>query len=206
MPAKNTVREYIEDGYYHVYNRGVEKRDIFCDETDYLVFLSFLKKYLTEPEKGFANEIQVSVYEDIELLAYCLMPNHFHLVLKQHRVDAITDFMKALLTRYAMYFNKKYNRVGSLFQGKFRAVAIYTDEYLLHLSRYVHLNPGQSDYQQYPYSSYQYYLSNRTAFWMKADFITGLIGGTEEYMSFMKDNINQDGLLVGLKIDNEDDV
>jgi hypothetical protein len=85
-----------------------------------------------------------------------------------------------------MYFNKKYKRVGSLYQGRYKAAQIKTDEYLLHLSRYIHQNPGK-DYISYPYSSYQYYISNDTAPWLNSEFIIDLMGGEDKYLLFMKD-------------------
>lgn len=162
MPARNTVKQFIENGHYHIYNRGVEKRDIFLDEQDYAVFLSYLKKYLnsgSDPDP-IANEVN--------LLAFCLMPNHFHLLAKQHTINGITKLMRAVCTKYVMFFNKKYERVGGLFQGKYKAALILEDDYLLHVSRYIHLNPWPgSDPSLYPYSSYAYYLGRKNAAWIK---------------------------------------
>lgn len=152
MPARNIVKTYIENGYYHAYNRGVEKRNIFLDEQDYSVFLHFLKQYLSPPQrKGIyltmtgldlvrPRPIQ-TLYDEIDLLAYCLIPNHYHLLLEQKTIDGMTKLLRRLCTSYSMYFNKKYDRVGSLFQGTYKAALIDRDEYLLHLSRYIHLNP-----------------------------------------------------------------
>lgn len=165
MPAKNSVKQFIENGYYHIYNRGVEKRTIFLDEQDYAVFLSYLKHYLEPPEgsdpKSLANEV--------DLLAFCLMPNHFHLLAKQITKNGITKLIRVVCTKYVMYFNRKYERVGTLFQGKYKAAMVDNDSYLLHLSRYIHLNPAYpgSDPISYPYSSYSYYLGKINATWVK---------------------------------------
>lgn len=177
MPAKNSVKQFIEHGHYHIYNRGVEKRDIFLDKQDYLVFLHFLKKYL-DPNLGSDPFWKYkSLTNEVELLTFCLMPNHFHLLAKQITKNGITKLLRAICTNYVMYFNKKYERVGGLFQGKYKAVLVLDDIYLLHLSRYIHLNPPEgSDPVNYPYSSYQYYLGYKNSSWIKP----------EEILSFFK--------------------
>lgn len=192
MPAKNVVKQYLEDGYYHIYNRGVEKREIFLDDQDYRVFLHLLKFYLSPPDPlnehplsnlsltGF-NPVRLrplkTLFGEIELLAYCLMPNHFHFLVKQRSIDGITQLLRKLSTTFSMYFNSRYKRVGHLFQGTFRAVLIQQDDYLLHLSRYIHLNSKELtgfnpvSSVSYPYSSYGYYLGTKNAFWIKPQFI-----------------------------------
>lgn len=162
MPQKNTVKLFFTNSYYHVYNRGVEKRDIFMDQEDYKTFLFFLKKYLSPPRKG---KISINkLHEEIKLIAYCLMPNHFHLLLKQKSKDAITRLLRRVATNYVVYFNKKYKRVGSLFQGVYKAVLIDTTEQFIHLSRYIHLNP--KNYQDYPYSSYTSFVDQNNRKWL----------------------------------------
>jgi REP element-mobilizing transposase RayT len=116
---------------YHVYNRGNRKSEIFLDTKDYQRFLKRMNEY----RKQF----------DISILCYCLMPNHFHFLLKSNTHIGISNFMLRLCTSYAKYFNIKYNLVGRLFQERFRAKIVDTDEYLLHLSRYIHLNPISED-------------------------------------------------------------
>lgn len=160
MPAKNSTKLYIKNGYYHLYNRGVEKRVIFEDKQDHAVFLSYLKEYLLpKDEKGLRKKLVdplISSQErdkilkalrmnnfstEVNLLAYCLMPNHFHLLVKQSHETTIDSLMNSLCTRYSMYFNKKYKRVGPLYQGVYKAVIVDSDSQLLHLSRYIHRNP-----------------------------------------------------------------
>lgn len=195
MPAKNSIKTYVNNGFYHIYNRGVEKRNIFLDEQDYRVFLSYLKIYLSPVEES-VNYLQNNdelVYQDkniqisrlytlnnffnkIDLISYVLMPNHFHLELHQVNRKDIEVFMRSLITKYTMYFNRKYKRVGPLFQGRYKAVLILGEEYLLHLSCYIHLNPLEllAKYQQlqsYPWSSYPTYIGNLRIKWLKNDFI-----------------------------------
>jgi REP element-mobilizing transposase RayT len=187
MPSKNVVKIYAKNNYYHVYNRGVEKRNIFEDKQDYKVFLGYLKQQLSRPPdpakllKTFTLQCETfkgvprqpkNFSKEINLVAYSLMPNHFHFLLLQHSSDSMKRFMQSLLIRYSMYFNKKYDRVGSLFQGAYKAVLVRNDSYLLHLSRYIHLNP--SEYYANlatAYSSYAEYLGLRKTKWIKPDIV-----------------------------------
>lgn len=160
MASKNSRKSYVEQGYYHIYNRGVEKRHIFLDPQDYGVFLSYLKEYLSpKDEKALSEKLsdpsisaqerdktlkllkRNNFYNEILLLAFCLMPNHFHLLIKQSNALSIDKFMNSLALRYVIYFNRKYKRTGGLFQDVYKAVSIETDEQFLHLTRYIHQKP-----------------------------------------------------------------
>jgi len=163
MPYRQTV--FSNDLFYHIYNRGVEKRTIFQNEKDYRTFLEILIYYLVPDKKWpveiFSRKPQVKISHGVSLLCFCLMPNHFHLLLKQKKNDGIKSLMHATGITYSKYFNKKYDRVGSLFQGRFKAKLIETDDYLLQLSKYIHLNPQEfykKPISKYPYSSYRFYL------------------------------------------------
>lgn len=188
MPQKNSIKTYVEDSFYHIYNRGVEKRTIFEDIQDYKVFLKYLKEYLSPP-KTKIDKVKVTLqgasfkgiprqpknyFQEIALHSYCLMPNHFHLLVKQRSENSIEKFMRSLATRYSMYFNKKNRRVGKLFQGHYKAILITEDDYLLHLSRYIHANPIEytKDLTQ-AFSSYADYLELRNTSWIEKDFILG---------------------------------
>jgi len=214
MPSKNIRKQFIPNAYYHLYNRGVEKRKIFMDDQDYIVFLTYLQtylqpkniKYLQEilsksQSKGLEKDKAIKLLrmnnfcESITLLAYCLMPNHFHLLIKQKEANTIDRFMNSLFTRYVMYFNKKYQRVGKLFQSIYKAVPVTTEEQLLHLSRYLHRNPLQllqgSALQNYKYSSYPEYTRKRTTNWIKTNQILSFFSnkGLNSYLSFVEDKI-----------------
>ena len=139
--------EFSEGEFYHVYNRGTEKRKVFLNRNDYARFTALL--YIcnsnepvhiqdTPPQTIFSTP-RSETYTEIG--AYCLMPNHFHLLLYEKTAEGISKFMQKLLTAYTMYFNKKYNRSGALFQGKFKARHVDKDEYLKYLISYIHLNP-----------------------------------------------------------------
>ncbi|MDO8487608.1 MAG: transposase [Candidatus Curtissbacteria bacterium] len=204
MPAKNSIKQFVENGIYHLYNRGVEKRNIFLDEQDYSVFLGYIKQYLddTEPDTGSDPK---SLAGEIDLLAFCLMPNHFHFLVKQTTKDGITKFIRAVCTNYVMYFNKKYDRVGTLFQGKYKGLLIDNDVYLLHLSRYIHLNPLKigSDPKQ-SYSSYSYYLGRKQAKWLKPDTVLDFFRTASKtsltdylsYESFVDDYVEEPGTVI----------
>lgn len=217
MPAKNVIKLYAENGFYHLYNRGVEKRIIFQDEPDYKVFLSYLKTLLEPPTPIETRTIVIghytfeapkrplkNFYKEIELLAYCLMPNHFHLLIKQNSSRSIESFMRSLLTRYSTYFNKKYERVGCLFQGTYKAILVENENYLLHLSRYIHINPkNHLPAKETPlhthYSSYGDYLKLRKTNWVKTDLILSFFKSAQRtslkdwlsYQSFVEDFLEE---------------
>lgn len=136
------------DEFYHVYSRGVDRRVTFSDNRDYEHFLKLL--YLCNSTERI--EIRnlpkfMSVYYKkrpgtlVDIGAYCLMPNHFHLLLYEKEDGGITKFMAKLLTAYVKYFNKKEKRIGALFDGRFRARYVDDDSYMHYLYAYIHLNP-----------------------------------------------------------------
>ena len=196
MPGRNIIKTYDENGYYHVYNRGVERRSIFLDEQDYRVFLSYLKSYLSpidELEKIAPSRKLKNYFGTIDLLCYCLMPNHYHLLIRQHVSTAITGFIRSISTKYAMYFNKKYRRSGHLFQGIYRAVMVESEAQLLHLSRYIHRNPDPTGFNpvglmQYRYSSLSNYLGKIQQSWIRNQEIVCLFSRSDtrnSYKSFV---------------------
>ena len=216
MPAKNSVKTYIADGFYHVYNRGVEKRNIYLDEQDYLVFLSYLKLYLSPVEENVesANKNDNLDYEEknskiyrlnelknffnkIKLICYVLMPNHFHLEVQQVGVKDLENFMRCLIIKYTMYFNKKYKRVGTLFQGRYKAVCIFGEERLIDLSLYIHRNPIEllvedQPLESYPWSSYPAYVGNHQVKWLNKDIILLNFGNVKSYRSLVESSVGSD--------------
>jgi putative transposase len=205
MPAKNSLKTYVEGGYYHIYNRGVEKRDIFLNEQDYAVFIDYLKQYLSpkddnlliklaqDPKASFKEKNRLfrtlnlkNFNSDIQLLAYCLMPNHFHLFLKQNSIDAIDRLMSSLGTRYTMYFNRNHDRVGKLYQGVYKAVLMTDEAQYLHITRYLHqqaltkANGGQIDFP----SSFPEYLGLRKTNWVHPEEILSFFSKTIPTLSY----------------------
>ncbi len=150
---------------YHIYNRGVEKKKIFPQKSDYTRFLVLLyilntKERINIRESlkalGPSSDIRDLFKEKrynvlVDIGAYCLMPNHFHLLLHERTENGTSHFLKKVLTAYSMYFNKKYERKGPLFESRFMAQHANTDEYLKYLFSYIHLNPIkliQSDWKE----------------------------------------------------------
>ena len=167
MPYRITPFETA--GFYHIYNRGVEKRQIFLDERHYQRFLQTLYYYqFSGPKPKFSHQFhfkEKDFYENpkiVEIICYCLMPNHFHLLIRQQEEGGIKEFMQKVLNSYTKFFNVKNDRVGPLLQGMFKAVPIETDFQLVHVSRYIHMNPYVSDItkdlETYPFSSYPDYI------------------------------------------------
>lgn len=144
------------DNFYHVYNRGVEKRLIFLDDADrkrfvfYLYFLNdqnfFSEHFSRLNGQGFASA-KGKRDPFVNIVSWCLMPNHFHLLLQQRVDGGVSKFMQKLGTAYTMYFNKRRERSGVLFQGVFKSRPVAEEIYLTHMSRYIHLNPLELRYK-----------------------------------------------------------
>lgn len=189
MPSRNRLKNYTENGYYHVYNRGINKRVIFNDDEDHRVFLNLFKRYLdVVPHKDLKGREYFWLRPEMSLLAYCLMPNHFHLLVLQKSRTAITRFLRGVCTSYTGYFNQKYKRTGHLFQDVFKASHITQDSYLQHISRYIHLNP--KDYQAWQYSSLQNYLGTKKTAWLNPSPILDLFenGSYKKFVDDYKDH------------------
>jgi putative transposase len=149
---------------YHIYNRGVDKRNIFLDESDKYRFVHDLFEFNDKnPAKNLTIYLKNNANKEVglpklkggsremmvEILAYCLMDNHFHLMVRQKTENGITEFMRKLGTGYTNYFNKKYDRSGSLFQGKFKSVNLNNNAHFLYLPIYIHLNPLDFNYPEW---------------------------------------------------------
>ena len=178
MPQRDlsfSVREF-----YHLYNRGNSKQDIFLDTADYKRFQDLLYLANAVNPISIRDARRDGVYEVqreeqyVAIGAYCLMPNHFHILLTPLKDKGVTSFMQKVSTGYVMYFNKRHNRTGSLFEGKFKSKSATYDPYLKYLFSYIHLNPLKLKYSdwktriadsanlleigsEYPFSSYQDY-------------------------------------------------
>jgi putative transposase len=217
MPARNTVKTYLPNSFYHLYNRGTDKRLIFLDHQDFLTLLSYFRLYLTPRKKlrrqikGFKlthkptqinsliKALNNNFANKIQLHAYILMPNHYHLLLKQTNSYDMPAFIQTIFTCYAYYFNARHKRSGRLFQSIYRAKLIKTDRYFAHLARYIHLNSSKlqaknypkyrswQSWADYPYSSCQYYLSeSKQCSWLTKGFLQSYFSSTEEHKSFLK--------------------
>lgn len=191
----NRTHDFTIGEYYHLYNRGTDKREIFLDVHDYHRFIMLLYlcnsnspvdvQKLIREGRSFTEILKIERGEPLVAIGlWSLMPNHFHILVKEVTEGGITALMRKVLTGYSMYFNKKYNRSGNLFQGKFKSQHVPDDRYFQYLFSYVHLNPikllyGESDWkevgikdidrakkflQQYKYSSLNDYIASETPY------------------------------------------
>ena len=200
----------VSGEFYHVLNRGTAAQPIFFNKRDYQHALEtlFYNQNILLPTK-FSKFLTFSITKKEELLtnlknrkkiwceinSFCLMPNHFHLLLQQKEKNGISKFIGNFTNSYTKYFNTKRERAGSIFQGKFKAIRIETDEQLLHVSRYIHLNPFSSfvvkslkDLEKYPYSSLKEYLgNNKSSFCGKKIILEQFDNNLELYKKFVFD-------------------
>lgn len=145
--------------YYHIFNRGNNKQPIFLDDDDYIQFLKRLELVMgTIPAKRPFTSIRSLPKDSFSIVAYCLMNNHFHFLIRQNADVGINKLIQKVCTSYAVFFNKKYQRVGGLFQDQFKAKLIDNDVYAQYVSAYIHNNPNDLDY---PYSSYKDIIGER---------------------------------------------
>lgn len=200
----------IQDEYYHTLNRGNNKQLIFKDERDWAKFL-FSIIYFQSPinirnisrqvnyflkNKGFnvPDDVEKEIIKNrsVELIAFALMPNHFHLILKEHRENGISNYTHRISTSHSKYFNAKNKTTGHLFQGTFKAIHIKDDPQLLYSSAYIHNNVRElkgwnKKEHLYPWSSYQDYVEeNRWGELLKTDIIKNQFPDNQTYKSFIQ--------------------
>jgi putative transposase len=161
--------------YYHLYNRGNDRQTIFLERENYLYFLRQFRRYLVE--------------DTLDVLAYCLMPNHYHFLICLRSLHLSAN-MQAFSLSYTKAINRRYERCGSLFQGRFRAIEVDSDSYLLHLTRYIHLNPVKARLVERPedweFSSYREYVNLRQGTLPKLEALRQEIGTANAYRSFVE--------------------
>lgn len=175
-----TAKRSFSNGlFYHVYNCGVEKRNIFANDRDYRRSIELISYYLYDQPIPFTSFKNIDLEKRpvlpdwkkrrLTILAYCLMPNHFHFLVRQEKEFGIVKFISDLTNSYTKYFNLKYQRLGHLFQGRFKAKIIESEESLLQVARYIHLNPAVSmkvhwadKLEKYPYSSYHNFVDRKS--------------------------------------------
>jgi len=168
---------FLPGQYYHVYNRGVNHQDIFRNGDNYRFLLGRVKKYILP--------------NHLAMIAYCLMPNHYHFLLRQDGEIPISTFIQAVFNSYTKAFNHAFVRTGTLFEGPFRAIAIEKYEYLLHLCRYIHRNPLEAGLVNHPvgwqYSNYLEWVGKRAGTLVDMDFVNENYPNPEEYEEFVID-------------------
>jgi len=195
--------EFKNGEYYHIYNRGVDKREVFSCEDDYLRFLKSLrefnttvsvgglyKKYLQEKRTLDVTNRHATSTNLVDIIAYCLNPNHYHLILKQLEDKGIEKFMKKVGNGYTKYYNYKNKRSGVLFQGAFKSIHIDSNEYLLYLSAYVNKNNFIHGYNKtdWKYSSLLDYLGERNGDLCNKNVILKQFRNLNDYKEFLKNN------------------
>lgn len=189
--------------YYHIYNRGVDKRDIFLDDYDYFRFLKSLKEFnqlepvvslyindRIKPDVGVSPLQNESGEKLVEIVAFNLIPNHFHLILKQLRDGGISEFMKRIGGGYTSYFNHKNKRSGALFQGKFKAVHIASDEKLLFLSAYVNGNHIVHGVEGKIFSSLNEYSAGKSNL-CDIKFISDQFNSKSDYLKYVQNTAKE---------------
>lgn len=200
MPGR--VAPLVSGEYYHVYNRGSEKRATFTQVRDYARFLKTIFYYqFSGPSPSFSKFSKSQLIFSkplteeklVEFICYCLMPNHFHFLLRQIVDGGISKFMSQISNSYTKYFNTKYKRIGPLLQGAFKAVLVETDEQLIHVSRYIHLNPVVAGLvknpEDYSWSSYLEYIKPANSFYSTKE-ILNLFPSREKYKEFVEAQID----------------
>ena len=198
MPSR--ITPFVNNYFYHVYNRGSEKRQIFGSRRDLQRFVKTINYYqFLGPKPKFSHFSQFQTFKPnpakkiVDVICFCLMPNHFHFLLKQLIDGGITEFVSKVSNSYTKYYNIKYNRVGPLMQGEFKSVLVESGEQLIHLSRYIHLNPRVSlitkDLDSYEWSSYKEYLGEVGGFCAKQEILS-LFKNKEAYQQFVLDQVD----------------
>ena len=170
---------FLPGQYYHIYNRGANRELIFREPQNYLFLLKKIKQY--------------AVQYQIAIIAYCLMPNHYHFLLRQDGETLVSVFMQAVFNSYTKAFNKKYARTGTLFEERFRAIAVAQYDYLLHLCRYIHSNPVNGgltkDPGEWPFSNYLEWVGRRSGTLFDSVFVAENFPNPAEYEMFVTNHV-----------------
>ncbi len=173
MPPRKTT--FIPGHYYHLYNRGNNRQNIFFERDNYLFFLRQFRHYLVE--------------RTLYVHTYCLMPNHYHFLICLREND-LSEQMQRFTLSYTKAMNRRYQQCGSLFQGRFQAICVDKADYLIHLSRYIHLNPVKAGLVKHPedweYSSYLEYVDLRQGTLPSVDKVRQQVGTAQAYQAFVE--------------------
>ena len=202
------IKNHAPEEYYHIYNRGMQKQPIFENDKDRLRFLFLLFVFQGKNSiKNISREIKQNVQSStlhikpelekevlknrtVELISFCLMPNHFHLQVLEKSDGGISKYMQRVLTAYTKYFNTKYQKNGHLLQGSYKSVWMRDDTQLMHVSAYIHKNSGEllgwkGKEDRYPWSSFQDYIyTNRWNKLLSVDFILDHYIGNNKAISY----------------------
>lgn len=196
-----TKPRLFENGYYyHIFNRGIEKRNIFLSDRDYNRFLKTIRicndpstlRFNILPNLSINSKDLKNNY--VSVINFVLMPNHYHFTLKQLNNNGITQFLQRLGTSYSKYFNVKNKRTGRLFEYTYKAVPVESEEQLIHLSRYIHLNPilaGLAKYiNDYSWSSYSAYMGHPNYDFCNPKPVLSSFVSSKSYERFVLDQVD----------------
>ncbi|OGD04148.1 hypothetical protein A3H89_03215 [Candidatus Amesbacteria bacterium RIFCSPLOWO2_02_FULL_48_11] len=204
MPGRE--EPLVTGEYYHIYNRGITDLDTFQTQKDYLRFVEIFNYYkLIKPPIRFSYYLRlpderkeqllsniVNSQRKVKVICYCLMPNHFHLLIKQIADFGVSNFLSQSTNSYTRYFNTKRFRKGPIFQGTFKSVGIESEEQLIHVSRYIHINPYSAgvvkttkDLENYPFSSFSEFISDEVSPICDKQPVLSLFPSKEEYRKFV---------------------
>lgn len=215
----------VNEQYYHIINRSIAQYIIFNDAQDYLRiielidlcrFTEFTYKYsdfleLTDQFRTqFVDRLKTKSPKLVDIIAYCIMPTHIHLILKQNEEGGISKYMAKVLNSYTRYFNSRHHRKGPLWEGRFKNILIENDEQMLHLTRYIHLNPTSAGLvkklEDWEFSSYHEYVNNSKNNTI-CDYKTIINTNPKQYKKFVHDRIDYQKKLSQIKkllLDNYD--
>ncbi len=167
--------QFYPGGYYHIFNRGCDREPIFRSNENYVFLLQRVKKYF-EPNI-------------VTVIAYCLMPNHYHFLLRQEGEKPVGDLIQLVFNSYSKAFNKMYNRKGTLFEGKYKSIRVDEENYLIHLCRYIHRNPLEaglvSDLKDWAFSNYLEWIDKRKGSLVDRAFVQSRFPSPLDYQQFV---------------------
>ncbi len=170
-------KEFYQGGYYHLFNRGANRDLIFFNADNYVYCLKLIHKYLNN--------------YGLSLIVYCLMPNHYHFIIRQESEGGVSEFIRDVFNTYTQAVNRQQHRKGTLFQGRFRHIHIEKDEHILHLCRYIHLNPVKAGLvtlpEQWQYSNYPDWIGERDGTLTDRSFMLDNFGSSRNYREFVMD-------------------
>jgi putative transposase len=214
MPAKHTQRSFIEGGLYHIYN-SAKKDLLFKEEEDYKTFLFYLYIYV-RPIKSVLQQydelpfrLQIkNLNKEVDILTYCLMPDHFHIIVKQTSLQGVQKLLKQVTNAYTEYFNKKYRLTGPVVKGRYKAIVIEKEKHLLELSRYIHLHPVISQISQraqdYEWSSMKEFENTSSDAICNKRLILSYFSSNKDFVRFTNDipsHMNSKDKIEDVKID-----
>jgi REP element-mobilizing transposase RayT len=180
MPyARRDLIDFLPGEYYHLYNRGARHLTLFHDRGNYLFVLQRIKEYLPVLE--------------LTLVAYCLMPNHYHWLVRQDGAQAAGLLAQRVFNSYSKAYNALYGRSGTLFEGRYQARHVGTESYLQHLCRYIHGNPVRHGFckapEQWPYSNYAEWIGRRSGKLVDRAFVKSRFPRAEDYAAFVREGL-----------------